>query len=176
MGNNLHILTGTPGTGKTTLIKTFQGMGIKCVQEPARPILTKQLEIDGPDLPSKSPLRFVRAMLRQMEQDLREASATEQVVFFDRGIPDLVAYAIRFNVEHEEFEEVARVKKYNGRVFILPPWEEIFVNDELRKLPYEEALKFHNELVKSYQKLGYQLLEVPRLSVEKRAEFILGKV
>ena len=176
MTKTLHVLTGTPGTGKSTLIVELATMGFSFVEEPARPILTRQLAIDGPDLPSKSPLRFVQAMARQMIADHESAIRTGHPTFFDRGIPDLLAYAIRFGVSPAEFIEAAKVYRYSPKVFILSPWEDIFVNDELRKLSFEESLRFHQELVLAYEGAGYELVWVPKKPVDERAAFILSEL
>lgn len=95
---------------------------------------------------------------------------------FDRGIPDLIAYAVRFGVDPSEFELAGSAYRYNSKVFILPPWRDIFVNDDLRKLSFEEALKFHDALGNAYRKLDYELVTVPTVSIQARMDFIMASV
>lgn len=173
---NYYVLTGTPGTGKTTLIEAFRKMGLVCADEPARSILKEQLAVDGPALPSKSPAAFVQAMLRRQVETFSGLNSTTQTVLFDRGIPDLIAYAVRFGINPSEFELAGYEYRYNSKVFILPPWKGIFVNDDLRKLSFEEALKFHDALVNAYEKLGYELVTVPLFSVQERMDFITASL
>lgn len=172
MQKNLYILTGTPGTGKTTLIEHLQTLGINCVEEPTRAVLDLQLKIDGPALPSKSPRLFIQAMLAKLESEFDQQAG--RLAIFDRGIPDMIAYAIRFGVDPDEFKLASQKHRYNSKVFILPPWKEIFVNDPLRKLSYEDALKFHSTLVEVYQSENYDLIELPRCGVRERAEILLN--
>jgi predicted ATPase len=61
-------------------------------------------------------------------------------------------------------------------VFIFPPWEAIYRTDDARWEPFETAVKVHESLVSTYSSLGYELIEVPRKSVEERVEFILNVV
>jgi predicted ATPase len=52
-------------------------------------------------------------------------------IFFDRGMPDLIHYANRFDVDQTEFVRASKQYLYNVDVFIFPPWEQIFVNDSV---------------------------------------------
>ena len=61
-------------------------------------------------------------------------------------------------------------------VFILPPWKEIYVSDEARYENYEQSVLIHNHLVETYTKYGYQLIEVPKDSLDNRILFILDKI
>ncbi len=144
------------------------------MSEPARIVLARQLAIDGPALPSKSPLLFVREMLAKASDSYKKAPS-KVPVFFDRGIPDLIAYAIRFEVDSSEFERAAKLFSYNPTVFLFPPWKEIFVNDNERKISFENSLIFHQTLVERYQKLNYDLVEVPFSSIAERAQFIVAR-
>lgn len=173
---NYYILTGTPGTGKTTLIDALRRSGKVCVNEPARLVLREQLAMDGPALPSKSPELFVQAMLERLVKNYSELKLISETVFFDRGIPDLIAYAVRFGVPPTEFEQASMDYRYNTKVFLLSPWKDIFVNDDLRRLSFEASLEFHASIVEAYEKLGYQLIDVPFASVHERMDFILGSV
>jgi predicted ATPase len=62
------------------------------------------------------------------------------------------------------------------RIFILPPWKEIYVTDEERKQSWEEALNTYDAMRKVYDRYGYDVLEVPKEDVEKRVEFILRNI
>uniref|UniRef100_UPI00404967D2 AAA family ATPase n=1 Tax=Flavobacterium sp. TaxID=239 RepID=UPI00404967D2 len=62
------------------------------------------------------------------------------------------------------------------KVFMLPPWEEIYVSDKERYESYEQALEIHEHLKQTYTNFGYKIVEVPKDTVEKRAAFILNKI
>ena len=66
--------------------------------------------------------------------------------------------------------------EYNSKVFIFPPWDSIFINDQERKQDFDEAVATYENMVSAYTRFGYQLVEVPKLSVEERVEFILASI
>lgn len=168
------VITGTSGTGKTALVDSLRDRGFCAFEEPTRRILREQLAIDGPALPAKNPAEFVDAMLAYCLGCLAEAQNAEGPCFFDRGIPDLVAYAIRFGIDPEPYRYAAREHRHGSPVFVLPPWRSIFVGDELRRMSFEQYSEFHELIATAYVDAGYELLEVPRVPVDLRAAFVLA--
>ncbi|NMV23329.1 AAA family ATPase, partial [Vibrio parahaemolyticus] len=65
---------------------------------------------------------------------------------------------------------------YHSQVFIFLPWTSIFSNDEERKQDFSEAVATYQQMVNAYHKFGYQLIEVPKMSVEDRVAFIRGSI
>ena len=61
-------------------------------------------------------------------------------------------------------------------VFILPPWEEIYVSDNERLETFTEAKKLHRNLMMSYQELGYSPISVPKATIQERISFILKEL
>ena len=61
-------------------------------------------------------------------------------------------------------------------VFIVPPWPEIYCQDDERKHGLLEAIAEYERLTAFYPQYGYQLVEVPKVSVEERVDFILFKL
>lgn len=170
------VITGTSGTGKTALVNELSALGHRVFDEPTRKILREQLAIDGPALPAKDPTRFLDAMLEYCIDCLAQPDHTDSPCFFDRGIPDLIAYANRFGVDPARYVCAASEHTYAPMVFVLPPWERIFVADELRRLTFAEYAKFHELIVTAYANAGYDLLEVPRVPLSLRAAFILDAI
>ena len=171
------VITGTSGTGKTTLIEHLRGLGYVIFDEPTRVILNEQMAVNGAGVPSKNPQLFLDLMLQYCVRCIDQARMPRPGnIFFDRGIPDIVAYAIRFGVSPAPFITAARLHTYNSRVFVLPPWREIFVTDNLRGKTFEEYSAFHDHIVHAYQEQGYQLIDVPLMSVEDRVSFVLNEV
>jgi predicted ATPase len=167
-----YVITGASGTGKTLLLENLRTRGHRCFDETVRKTLTGQIAIGGHALPSKDPQSFVRELLRLSLLDLEDAQACGGLAFFDRGLPDLVVYARRFGVAQAEFEEAAAKRRYAKRVFILPPWREIFVNDDFRQASYDAYCSVHAMIERAYSDSGYDLVEVPKAAVDIRADFI----
>ena len=50
------------------------------------------------------------------------------------------------------------------------------MTDEDRKLDYNESAQFGENLKIIYQKLGYELIEVPCIPINERSQFILQHI
>jgi predicted ATPase len=87
-----HVITGGPGSGKSTLIEALGRCGYAHSIEAGRAIIQDQSAIDGPALPGRDPLAFAELMLSWELRSYRRAQAESGPVFFDRGVPDMVGY------------------------------------------------------------------------------------
>ncbi len=186
MNNNItqkfYIITGGPGAGKTTLLEELNRAGFTTAPEEGRRIIKEQLISGGDGLPWISKGLFAELMFDasiKTYQKMCEIPGTDPV-FFDRGIIDTIGYLKLEKIPvPKEMEILARKMEYNRNVFILPPWKEIYENDPERKQTPEIAGRTFEWMYKTYKEYGYHLIEVPRLTVAQRVEFILetiGKV
>lgn len=168
------VLTGGPGSGKTTLIEELKQRGHTAPVEAGRAIIQQQIDIEGPALPWKDPALFSELMLCWELRSYEIAKGMDGMIFFDRGIPDIAGYLQLSKLSvPPHVKSAAEQYRYNPLAFILPPWEEIFEQDRERKQTFGEAVRTYHAMVKAYGHYGYDLIEVPRLAVEQRADFIL---
>lgn len=171
------IVTGGPGSGKTTLIEALAAMGRQVQPEAGRAVIRRQQIIDGQALPWRDRALFAELMLdRDLEAHGMSAAAPE-IVFHDRGLPDLIGYLELCGMPSpDHFLKAARERRYARRVFIAPVWPEIFGQDAERRQDLEEARRTHEAMRDVYPRFGYELVELPKASVEVRAAFILDQV
>ena len=73
-------------------------------------------------------------------------------------------------------EKAVELFRYNRKVFIAPPWEEIFEQDRERKQDFTEAVRTYETMVSTYIDKGYRLVELPRGSVEERVTFVIKAI
>lgn len=168
------ILTGGPGTGKTSVIQLLEKRNYTVLPEISREIIL-QAQKDGIDqLFLEKPLLFSELLLEGRIKQYKEAEqAQADYIFIDRGIPDVVAYMDYFKSEYPSvFRDVGELYPYD-RVFVLPPWESIYTRDNERYESFEQACQIHKYLLNSYNRSGYHPTEVPLGSLEERASFIL---
>lgn len=172
--DRLVVITGGPGSGKTTLIEALKSAGFRASAEVGRHIIKEQMATGGRALPWVDPPRFAEMMLSCEIQSYRNHAAEPGTVFFDRGVPDVIGYLrlLRLPVP-PHMEKAADLFRYNRRVFIAPPWPEIFAQDSERKQTLEEAERTYDAMVGIYAELGYELVEIPRAPVDARRQFIL---
>jgi len=175
MQKEIVLLIGGPGTGKSTLINVLAERGFICYPELSRQV-TLEAQKQGIDqLFLKEPLLFSQKLLEGRIKQYQDALAEQDnIVFIDRGIPDVVAYMhfIGDTNYPEMFKNACKDFKYT-KLFILPVWEEIYLSDNERYESVQEAKQIQEHLIKTYSELGYDMIEVPKDTPDNRADFIL---
>jgi predicted ATPase len=172
--SHLFIITGGPGAGKTTLIEALRAAGNACSDEAGRQIIKEEVAAGGTALPWIDPRAFAERMLAFDIESYRRLRTQQAPVFFDRGIPDVIGYLNLLGLcAPEPAQKAAGDYRYNTRVFIAPPWREIFSQDSERKQTFEEAERTYQSIAKVYAMLGYELTELPIASVEERVAFVI---
>ena len=105
---------------------------------------------------------------------MEDAVSRGEVYFFDRGIPDSVAYYRQARKPlDEEILSAMRTIRYR-KIFLLDLVD--FVNDEARSETPEQAMIIHTAIREAYVDQGYEIIEVPVLPVPGRADFILARL
>jgi predicted ATPase len=173
--SKLIVISGGPGAGKTTLLVKLERRGFRCAAEVARQIIQEQVRDGGDALPWGDRERYCRLMLERSVGSYREHAGWSGTAFFDRGIPDTLGYArlVGLPLEDEIFA-ACNLYRYAPRVFLAPPWQEIYAIDTERKQSYEEAVKTYDLMVEAYVDCGYEVVEIPRTSPVERADLVLG--
>jgi predicted ATPase len=171
------VITGGPGTGKTSIINDLENRGVLCYDEISRQI-TLQARNDGIEqLFLEDPLLFSQKLLEgRTKQFLDACKEPENIVFLDRGLPDVLAYMDYIGDPYPaHFVETCESYQYDS-IFILAPWQEIFTSDSERYESFEEAIEIHHHLLETYKRFSYQLIDVPFDSVKNRSDFILDSL
>jgi predicted ATPase len=169
------VITGGPGSGKTTLVDALEQAGFVRSVEAGRGVIQDQMAIDGPALPWRDPAAFAELMLGWEMRSYRMATRQAGPVFFDRGVPDVIGYLrlMRLPVP-PHLEKAAEVFRYRRRVFIAPPWRKIFTQDAERRQDITEAERTYEALAETYVRLGYELVELPRVGVAERLQLVVN--
>jgi predicted ATPase len=174
---NSIVISGGPGSGKTTLLEALKEKGFNCSDEVSRQLIQEQVALDTDCLPWKNLASFADLALERMIFEFEKAALSSQYTFFDRGIPDIVAYLKVGQLEVSDRQQRAlETYPYNPCVFMAPPWESIYVNDAERWQTFEEASELYHALAETYLSAGYQIIELPLCPVENRVKFILKKL
>lgn len=175
--DHFHILTGGPGSGKTSVINALAARGHVTVPEVGRQIIKEQKAIGGDGLHTGDQVKFRDLMLSRSIHTYNAVSDCTRPVFFDRGIPELVGYGALVGMPTPPyFDAAAAMFRYSKRVFIMPPWPEIYGNDTERVQDFAEAVATWKMVAETYPRLGYELVEVPKAGIAARVEFILAEL
>lgn len=179
-----NVITGGPGTGKTSIINALKRKNFYCFDEVIRALtLEAKNEVDSsahvsnPIAFTSDPLDFnIRLLNGRIDQFIRANSIHKNLSFFDRGIPDVLAYMDYFNQAYDDSFTTACKNHIYSTIFLLPPWKAIYKTDNERFETYDEAVKIHEHLVITYERFGYNIIEVPFGTVEERANYIINSI
>jgi predicted ATPase len=175
-GDRFTIITGGPGTGKTSLIAELRRRGFAGTVEAGRAIIIDQSLIGGPGLENADPALFAELMLAWEMRSYRMAGQeSAAATFFDRGIPELTGYyQMRGLPVPAHVAAAARVFRYRPRVFLAPAWQDIFTTDAERTQGFADAVAGSAAARAAYAGHGYQVIDLPLTTVPGRADFVLA--
>jgi predicted ATPase len=169
------VISGCSGGGKSTLLAELARRGYAVIEEPGRRIVQEELAGNGAALPWVDAAAFARRAIAVALADRAAAEPLDGWVFFDRGLID--AAAALQHVTGEPALERLRLRdqdRYHRRVFLTPPWPEIYATDAERRHDLEAALAEYDRLLRVYPSLGYEVITLPKIGISERADFILA--
>ncbi len=171
---NWYVLTGGPGSGKTTTVNLLNERGYKTTIEHARHYVDTQ-RVSGKTVEEirKNQTAFQLGILDMQIQQEKELSLGD-VVFLDRALPDALAYYRFLNLPiDEKLTQALRTVSYK-KIFILETLP--LVNDYARMEDEAAQKEIHSLLVDVYTTLGFPIVQVPVLPPDERLDFILQNI
>ena len=167
------VISGCSSGGKSTLLAELGQRGHATVEEPGRHIVRQELAGDGSALPWVNGAAFARPAIQLAIADRRAAADRPAGwVFFDRGLVDAAA-ALQHLTGEPTLETLGQAHRYHRRVFLTPPWPDIYVTDPERRHGFDQAIAEYHRLLVVYPALGYEVVVLPKVSVGERADFAL---
>jgi predicted ATPase len=178
-----YVITGGPGTGKTTVLAELIRRGHTCIPEDARVLIQEQVASSGSALPWADAPRFAELLIARSMATYHAQAATchansaknpQAPIYFDRGVgaaftcADLIGHTLP-----ADLREQASACVYHNPVFLAPWWPEIYTSDTERRQSREEAERTEHSIVKTYTQLGYRIARLPLASAQERVDFIL---
>jgi len=168
-------LSGCSGGGKSTLLEELRRRGHAVVEEPGRRIVARELAVGGDALPWIHGAAFARRAVSLSLSDRVTAAGRWRSgwVFFDRGLID-AASALQHATGEPAVAALSDAHRYNRRVFMTPPWPEIYKEDPERRHGFAEAVAEYDRLLSVYPALGYEVCILPKVDAAKRADLVLA--
>ena len=170
---NFFVFTGGGGTGKTTLIRHLQAAGERVVDENIRAVIRAEVEAGGDAVPWIDAKACCDLTTARDIADFDRLADESARVFFDRGLMDM--YGANGVTPSPTLVEAIRTRRYNTRVFVFPPWREIYGTDAERREDWSRMQAVFEQILATLPALGYQPVVVPTGSVEARAAFVLER-
>jgi predicted ATPase len=115
---------------------------------------------------------FLRRAIAMSLADLASSNAQKGWVFFDRGLVDAAA-GLQNLTGGSVLMSLGQAHRYHRRVFLAPPWPELYRTDPERRHGLESAIAEYSRLLKIYPSLGYEVVILPKITVKERADFVL---
>jgi len=170
--NKKILITGGPETGKTELIKGLENQGFNCEKEISREITENEQKKGVEQSFLKDPIEFSKRLMVLRSNQYRKIQ-NANFTFFDRGVHEIIAYLNFIKIKYDNFFiEKAKEIVYD-KIFILPPWKEIYINDTQRYESFDQCKQIHNEIVNIYKEFEIEIIMLEKDSVNQRISYIL---
>ncbi|HMQ69988.1 MAG TPA: AAA family ATPase [Ignavibacteria bacterium] len=172
---NFYVLTGGPGGGKTSLLENLAGKGYSYVPDEARRIIRERISRGLP--PRPEPEEFAMEIFRRDRKNFNKNIDVTTPLFFDRSFIDSAGMLSECDINiYNRIRHFHITNRFNQKVFITPPWEEIYRTDSERDQTFTESVRVYEKIMQLYIKSGYEMIELPKNTIEVRAQFILEHI
>lgn len=164
-----YVISGGTCCGKSATIKALKDKGYRCVKEVAREVLARGHNNYG------TSIEQIAANQEKIYYYQSIVEEGDKGGFFDRGTVDNIAYSQHFLGRTPTYVDIEDARGRYDKVFFLDrlPYDK----DGLRVEEDEiEAEVIHNRIRDLYDELGYDIIDVPVMSLEDRVDFILNHI
>jgi predicted ATPase len=169
------LLTGGPGSGKTTTLEALRVLGHRTIPDVARTLIQERTKQGLP--PRPDPATFGREILAAEIRQYDAVPAECGLVYFDRGIPDALCMMVACNcMSMQEAAEILDARPYSPTAFLFSPVESMYCRDSERDQTFEEATLVSGEAARFYTAMGFHLIKAPLLAPPERAAFFLSLI
>ncbi len=170
-----YILTGTPGCGKTSIVRALEFAGYLVVEEAATDIIALR-HAQGIAEPHTQPSFIDDITNLQKQRQLRVAGLEPGIQFYDRS--PLCTYALSrwlgipiATTLANEMERIRVEQTYEPRVFFI---ENLGFCEptQARRISFEDSIKFEKVHEETYLAFGYECIRVAPQELAGRVEQI----
>lgn len=168
---NWYVITGGPGSGKTTMVNLLKARGYKTTIENARHYFDMQ-RLNGTTVEEvRKHQEDFQLKVLELQIELEKSLPPDDVVFLDRAIPDALAYYRYLNIVIDpKLSDAMHTIAYK-KVFILDCLP--LVQDYARTEDEVAQKKIHTAIINVYESLPFPVVHVPVLLPHERVDFIL---
>ncbi len=168
-----QVITGAPCSGKTAVIRELERLGFPVVHEIARSYIDKELKKGETLQEIKADISSFERHILYKKIEIERLLPKDKTVFLDRAIPDSIGYYIHEGLDPADPIQKSRFWQYEHIFF----FERIpFETDPVRSEDEKIASELERLLKESYWMLGYEIVTVPLMPVNRRVNFILEHV
>lgn len=173
---NWIVITGVPCSGKTSLVKRFAEYGFKGKEEIARNYIGEMMKkgISPDELKKDRKIYFEKLFELQIKFEQSILHFSDETVFLDRSIPDILAYSFVDCFETIETQKIISNSHRYKKIFVLDPLP--FVDDGFRSNNLARREKLNEAFESAYKSLSYDVVRLPVLPIDDRLELVLKEI
>lgn len=170
------VLTGGPGTGKTTLINILHDQGYQTTPE-VYTLLYEQAKKNNTLHEFLTDRVLQRQLLMAKQIELESQLDPHKIAFLDRGTYDVIFFALYNQVQlPQKLLDEPKKHHYTAAFFIEPLPEKYYHTTQVRRETHAQMLAIHQSLKEHYKKTSIPILEVPFDTPDNRVKFILNTI
>jgi predicted ATPase len=170
-----YILTGTPGSGKTVILRQLELDGFSVVEEAATDLISLW-QARGIAEPWTENWFLDAVAELQKQRQLRAECTPVAIQFYDRSPVCTAALAAYLEMPVTpglkcELDRILTESIYEKQVFFVQKLG-FMVNTEIRRISMEDALRFERIHEETYRNFGFEIVPIEPGSPENRAAVI----
>ncbi|NNN30073.1 AAA family ATPase [Streptomyces sp. S3(2020)] len=173
-----YVLTGTPGAGKTSILRGLADLGHVVVEEAATALIA-EAQARGEDEPWTR-ASFVEEIVELQRRRQLAAAATDSPQVYDRS-PVCTHALARYLGQPVPPSLTAEIERITTEAVYEP--EVFFVRNlgfceptSARRISFEDSLEFEKVHEESYRAFGYELIDVPAADLARRVASVSAAI
>jgi predicted ATPase len=170
---NWHVITGSPCSGKSTLIDQLADREFQTVPEAGRQCIEREMAKGRTIDEIRENMAAIQIATKDMQLEIEHGLRANDVLFLDGAVPGSLAWYRAYGLNPNEILLECFHHRY-ASVFILDPLP--FQEDGARNEDAPIVGYLDEWITRDYSALGYRVVRVPVLSLQERLAFVLERL
>ncbi|MDY6987866.1 MAG: AAA family ATPase [Thermodesulfobacteriota bacterium] len=170
---NWCVISGAPSSGKTTLVEELERRGYRVIHEVARAIIETGREQGRTLEEIRSDKESFQNLVLNTKIAIESELPKDEVIFFDRAIPDSIAYFDVAGLNAKEAVAKSPRNRYK-KIFLLDRLP--YLKDGARTEDRQAAAILDQRLEASYSALGYEVIRIGVMPVKERLRRVIEEL